>query len=318
MPNELDKHAQRALTAKTEASLMNRLRAYINNSDPVEVAFWSIQFVALIALLIFEANKLGQRLRHAGQGCGSCVFLRTLWASPASSLMYRPITGPLTLSEPSAQSRLGSLWALLSRVPCLRLLAFCRTSALRQPLAPQPRQRQTRSGRLSELKFWPYRPRQRLRLSINHAPLCRLLSVKFRHVRTRLQAGAWADATQEDCRADLRPRERQICNDLNGDGQRMGLRNELEMHKARVLGLETKSERLSMLRTKLGSLQYTEGSAHWQAMEKLTGGSVQQDALRIYISLFISLGLLLVLGMGFDALFEKNRGRDRGARQWVS
>ena len=304
MPNELDKHAQRALTAKTEASLMNRLRAYINNSDPVEVAFWSIQFVALIALLIFEANNSGKGYVMLAKGAAP-AFL-AYFMGVACVVAY--VSAHHRAADAFRAKRTKQAWQSVGVAVTCTMLAFV---GVLSNVSSKTALSATTSSETNEERALVRAEILAIQAeatpeAINQSRA--LVSVTERQISAREdEATGWGlgDATQEDCRADLRPRERQICNDLNGDGQRMGLRNELEMHKARVLGLETKSERLSMLRTKLGSLQYTEGSAHWQAMERLTGGSVQQDALRIYISLFISLGLLLVLGMGCDALFEK-------------
>lgn len=111
-------------------------------------------------------------------------------------------------------------------------------------------------------------------------------------------------ATSEQCRADLRTRQRIICNDLNGTGGEFGLRGELTLHEAAVLGLETRKARADEIKEQLKGMKIESGNSHWSAMETVAMGSVDSDTIRIWIMFIVSCVVLIALGFAWDSFFE--------------
>lgn len=108
-------------------------------------------------------------------------------------------------------------------------------------------------------------------------------------------------ATSEQCRADLRTRERIICNELNGPD---GLRSELTLHEAALYGLEVRKARGEEIKESLKDMKIEEGNQHWAAMETVAMGSVDSDTIRIWIMFLASCVVLVILGFAWDSFFE--------------
>ena len=139
------------------------------------------------------------------------------------------------------------------------------------------------------------------------------ITVTERQIRSKeAEATGWRMPDTDPtgyCAQDLRPRQRQICNDLNGTGSdNMGLRNELEMHKTTIEVANIKRDRIEEIETELGGLKLTEGAAHWGSMSRLTNGNVGSDWFQIWGSFAISVLVLIVVGFGWDSFLE---GRQR-------
>ena len=127
------------------------------------------------------------------------------------------------------------------------------------------------------------------------------------------EAAGWGmedlDATGA-CLADLRPRQRQLCNRMNGteraDGTlSVGLINELKLAEGRLEILQDKKRELDELEERLRTTKRAEGQGHWNAMERISQGGVSADDFRIWGSFFLSIGVLIVLGFGWDNFFER-------------
>lgn len=116
--------------------------------------------------------------------------------------------------------------------------------------------------------------------------------------------GRFTYATIEQCAADLRARERQICNSLNGDDTDPGLRGRLELLAADKAILESKSERLEEKREALARMPRMEGAGHWSAMQRISGGGMDADGWRIWGTLFVSAFVLIALAFGWDLFLE--------------
>lgn len=123
------------------------------------------------------------------------------------------------------------------------------------------------------------------------------------------EAVGWgmSETSPAACAADLRSRQRSICNSLNGtgDGQTMGLRNELALNKSALENLGTQAERLAVLKKQLSGLSQIEGQAHWEAMTKISAGNVEASSFRIWGTFIASALVLLMLGFGWDSFCEK-------------
>ena len=124
---------------------------------------------------------------------------------------------------------------------------------------------------------------------------------------TEAEATGWGMADTEPdgaCASDLRTRERQLCNRLNGSDTDMGLRNRLVMAQNNITALDAKKARQAELRTLLAEMPKQEGEFHWQAMSAISGGTVDAGGFRIGGSMFVSLFVLIVLAFGWDLFFE--------------
>ena len=112
------------------------------------------------------------------------------------------------------------------------------------------------------------------------------------------------------CAADLRPRQRQLCNRMNGteraDGSlSMGLLNELRMNEGAFEILQDKKRQLDEKEELLRTTKREEGDGHWKSMERIAQGGVSADDFRIWGSFFLSIGVLMVLGFGWDNFLEE-------------
>lgn len=111
-------------------------------------------------------------------------------------------------------------------------------------------------------------------------------------------------ATIEQCAADLRARERQICNSLNGTDTDPGLRGRLFLLETDFAILESNKEKLDDKRNQLKELPRMEGAGHWSAMQRISGGGMDADGWRIWGTLFVSALVLIALAFGWDLFLE--------------
>lgn len=119
-------------------------------------------------------------------------------------------------------------------------------------------------------------------------------------------------ATPEQCQADLRTRQRQICNDLNGSGGEFGLRGDLRIEESALVALEAKKARADEIVIELEGMSLESGSQHWDAIAKLLHDQVESSTVRIWLTFLASVIVLMVLGFAWDSFFE---GREREIRK---
>jgi hypothetical protein len=111
-------------------------------------------------------------------------------------------------------------------------------------------------------------------------------------------------ATIEQCAADLRARERQICNDLNGNGDEPGLRGRLLLVETDFAIYESNKALLEEKKAELKERPRIEGDGHWSAMQRISGGGMDADGWRIWGTLFVSAFVLIALAFGWDLFLE--------------
>jgi hypothetical protein len=125
---------------------------------------------------------------------------------------------------------------------------------------------------------------------------------------TEAEAVGWGmENTEPDgaCAADLRSAQRRLCNRLNGSATDRGLRNELKLNEARLEALTSKAARLEEVKAQLATVSRAEGQGHWQAMSKVSMGTVSDDGFRVWGSFFLSFIVLIILGFGWDNFLEQ-------------
>ena len=107
------------------------------------------------------------------------------------------------------------------------------------------------------------------------------------------------------CAGDLRPRQRQLCNRANGTAEEGGVRGDILISQAALETAEAKAKRLEEVSKTLEETKRAEGSDHWKAMGDMAGGQVDQDFFRIWGMFLASVFVLIIIGVGWDELFER-------------
>ena len=300
----MDKHAQKALADRVNAGFMEQARHFFATQGLVSLAFWTAIFICLTTFAFFEANNAGNGYLMIAKGAapGPLAYLM------GASTVIAYIAAHHNASENFRNGRDSAGWKYTA------IAVVCTGLAFIGVLSNVSSKTALSSNTATEVNFDRSITRAEIQaLQSEATPEAIMQAEANEGILTRQiigredEAFGWGigTATEEDCRADLRVGARELCNQLNGDGASMGLRNELEMARAKHMALKSKAQRLEVMREHMRGLQYQEGNAHFESMSKLVGGSVAEDELRILVSLFISLGLLIVLGVGFDVVFEK-------------
>ncbi|MEO0955696.1 MAG: hypothetical protein AAFU81_12220 [Pseudomonadota bacterium] len=120
------------------------------------------------------------------------------------------------------------------------------------------------------------------------------------------EEGEMTVATPAQCATDLRPRQREICNRLNGDGaDEFGLRNELYKTQLVIDEIERKRGVLEEKRKEYAQTEFKTGGATWSSMETIASGTATGDTIRIWGSLIVAIMFLLAAGFGWDEFFER-------------
>lgn len=300
----MDKYAQKALNDRVNAGMIEQIRYFFATQGLVALAFWVVLFIALTTFALFEANNAGNGYLMLAKGAapGPLAYLM------GAGTVIAYIAAHHKASENFRNRHDSQGWKYTI------IAAVCTGLAFIGVLSNVSSKTALSSNTAAEVNIDRSITRAEIQaLQAEATPEALMQAEAYVGVITRQivaredEATGWGigTATEEDCRADLRVGAREICNQLNGDGTDMGLRNELEMARAKHMALKSKAQRLAVMRENMKGLQFQEGNAHYSAMNKLVGGTLSEESLRIYISLFISLGLLIVLGVGFDAVFEK-------------
>lgn len=313
---KLDKTAQKALNAHIEASKIEQLKHFISNANPIAVIFWGALLVALCTMALFEMNNAGSGFQMLAKGAapgwlayclGAGAVLAYIAAHHKASENWRNRKTAKTPAAKNAYKASAFKYATIALIATLLsfvgvLSNVSSKTALSSNAATEANV--DRALLRSEVQALQAEatPEAVLQAEVNVGVITRQIVAR----EDEFTGWGLGTATEEECRADLKLRPREICNSLNGDGEgNIGLRNELELAKARYAGLKSKSDRLQILRQQLAGTTFAEGNAHFEAMSKIAGGNFDEDDMRIYVSLFISLGLLIILGIGFDAVFER-------------
>ncbi len=300
----MDKISKKALTDRVNAGYIEQAKYFFATQGIVSLVFWSVLFIALATFALFEANNAGQGYLMVAKGAapGPLAYLM------GASTVIAYIAAHHKASENFRNGHESQGWKYTV------IAIVCTGLAFIGVLSNVSSKTALSSNTAVEVNLDRAATRAEIQLLQAEAtPEALMQAEAMVGVLTRQivaredEATGWGigTATEEDCRADLRVGAREICNQLNGDGTNIGLRNELELARAKHLALKSKSQRLAVMRENMAGLSYQEGNAHYESMSQLLGGKVKEDSLRIYVSLFISLGLLIVLGIGFDAVFEK-------------
>ena len=117
-------------------------------------------------------------------------------------------------------------------------------------------------------------------------------------------ADAPADYPGPACLNDLKPRQRELCNAVNGTANQSGLRGEVAGLMADLERNEQKQKELAEKKEALSKIEVVEGAKHWEAMQELSSGNVSSDTFRIWGMFLASVFFLFAAGWGWDELFE--------------
>lgn len=302
---DLQQRIARAQNANVKLTTGQKIRRWIEKQSPVAVFFAALQLVALIAFTLFEAHNSGRGWIMITNGAAPWFL--------AYSLGVGMTIGYLSFHRKAAEElRAGRKdkggQAAIVAVICTALAlfgVFSNVASKTSVSASAATENNTdRAILLAEIR--------QLEAEVTPESVAQteaLADVTRRQIGSKeAEAIGWglkAGATIEECANDLRPRQRQLCNTLNGSDNSMGLRNELTLHESALDGYRSKSERLEAMRAEVKGMKVEEGAAHWDAMSKITSGAASPDMFRIWGTFLASLGILFILGFGWDSFLEK-------------
>ena len=305
MDNDVSTMAQRAIDANTKVSWATKIKNWFSEADLIESAFMVVGVAALVLGTLFEANNsaMGWTMIAKGAAPSGLSFL----FGGAMTLGY--IMFHRRSSERFRAGKKESAWRHVAVAVGFTLAAlfgvFSNTAsktALSANTATETNT--TRALLVNELR--------QLQAQVSPDQLLQykaLRDVTERTIQSKEgEAMAWGmkdGATPLECAENLRQRQRDICNSLNGNDDQMGLRNELVMHKASIETFHIKMKRIEEAKAGLEKAKFTEGNAHWESMSKLTTGSVSDEAVRIWGTFAFSVLILFIVGFGWDAVLEK-------------
>lgn len=302
---DLQQRIARSQNANVKQGIGQKIKLWAAKQSPVAVFFAALQIVALIAFTLFEAHNSGKGWMMITTGAAPWFL--------AYALGVGMTIGYLSFHRKAAEElRAGRKdkggQAAIVAVICTILALFgvfsnvaSKTSVSANAASENNTDRALLLAEIRQLEA-EVTPE-----SIEQTKA--LADVTRRQIGSKeAEAIGWglsAGATIDECAADLRPRQRQLCNTLNGSDASMGLRNELTLHESALVGYQSKTDRLVELKAKAKGMKQEEGAAHWDAMSKISNGSIGADMFRIWGTFLASLGILFILGFGWDSFLEK-------------
>lgn len=304
--NDISERARRAQAAKTKTPFSVKFSHWYERQSLQGLFFVAFQLAMLIALTAYEAfnSASGWAMIAKGAAPGWLAALFGFGLTIGYIGYHRQASERLRVDNKSAAVRAGivavfaallALFGVFSNLSSKTALAATSASELNLDRAD------IRADiRLLESEVTPE----------NIANTEALVDVTRRQIKSlEGEAVGWGmdETTPEACAADLRQRQRQICNSLNGagDGSTLGLRNELRLNEAALENLRSKAERLETLRAQAANLRQQEGAEHWEAMSRVSMGNVDASSFRIWGTFLASILVLIVVGFGWDAFFER-------------
>lgn len=133
----------------------------------------------------------------------------------------------------------------------------------------------------------------------------------------RAEATGWGMADLDPagaCNADLRPRQRQLCNEVNGAG---GLIASIAITEAALASHETSKQALKVAESELGGLKAERTSNFWRGMAQIMPGdddSLDNRTARVsaFGSLIMSIVILFSTAFMIDVVLEYRERRREG------
>lgn len=125
----------------------------------------------------------------------------------------------------------------------------------------------------------------------------------------KAEAAGWGMADLEPdgaCLDDLKPRQRQLCNMVNGAD---GLLASVAQGEAAKKSNDAARAALAVAEGALASQPKAEAAQFWDGVGKVTGGHQGENTL-VWFMLIVSLCTIVGTGIGWDAFFEAREGRE--------
>lgn len=303
--HDIQARAARAMAQNVKIPLSKRITEWAERQNKVTVFFVLLQLTALIGFTLFEAHNSarGWVLITNGAAPAFLAYMMGAAATIAALSFFRQAAEAHrdgkkdTTIKAVAVAFIATALALLgvfSNVSSKTGVASIRANEINTERAILLAEKRGLEADLSGDKI---------------GQTSALVDVLERRVQSQeglaVGWGMTDKASPEECKADLRVTQRDICNALNGDANSLGLRNEYEMAKASLASLTAKQVELASVEDRLKTLPVEEGSAHWEAMSDVAQGSFTAEQGRIYGTFFASFGIMLLLMLGWDAFFEK-------------
>ncbi|HPE49165.1 MAG TPA: hypothetical protein PLR76_12240 [Hyphomonas sp.] len=306
---ELDKAARAAMEAHVEVHWAVKLREWLDQSNGI---FRTVVTIAAIAGLLtatyWEANNSGGGWRMLGKGVapewvcwisggGFTLLYFTFHRVASEALRENSYQSPRFLKPAFA----GLIFGVLSVAGVFANLV--QNAEINQGAA------QEASGARGEL----ISEVRRLRAEVNsfdvYAVEAGLEADQRALAAAKAEAAGWGMADLEPdgaCLDDLKPRQRQLCNMVNGAD---GLLASIAQGEAAKLSNDRSRKALDIAEAALESQPKAEAAQFWDGVGKVTGGHHGENTL-VWFMLVVSLCTIVGTGIGWDAFFEAREGRE--------
>lgn len=305
MSSEMSTLAQRAVNSNTKRSIWDQIKDWSVEADFVEVGFMIIGVAVLLGITLYEAFNAGSGF---GMFASGLVPAPIAWiAGVAVTLGYIRFHRQASEKYRAKMHNSGHKHLVVAMIfAFITLFGVFSNAASKTALSANTAKESNTSRTLLLAE------QRQLRAEVQPDQLLgykALVDVTERTILSKEgEAKAWEmpdGASSEECAQDLRPRQRQLCNSLNGSDDQMGLRNELVMNRAAIETFNVKQKRLGEVDAALADLKFDEKNAHWSSMSKMAGTSADDEFFRIWGTFIVSLCLLIGAGFGWDAVFER-------------
>lgn len=302
--NDITDRVKRASEANIKTPWRVKFENWAEKQSKVAVFFIVLQLVALIAFTIFEAQNSANGWVMITKGAA--------WSVLAWCLGFGLTIGYLSFHRRAAEflrdGKYGKgFQAAAVAIVCTALALFGVFSnvASKTGLSSQTAQENNLDRALMKGELRTLESEVQPELIDQYKALADITEKRI--ASTEGEAGAWGMSDTEPdgaCADDLQPRQRVICNALNGSDTGIGLRGDLRQYQLTLEAMQTKTMRMNELRKALADMPEQEGAAHWKAMSSMTSGTVKADVFRVWGSFFASFGIMFILGFGWDSFFE--------------
>lgn len=305
---EPDSAAVRAMRAEIKTPFHVQAAAWFGKLPPWgDILIAAMVFGMLTLLTAWEANNAGQGLALIAQGTAPWWFAYIAGAAVTIGVVASHRRGQEAErdSDKIAKRKWGSVTVALAIVSLFGVFSnlASKTAVSDRAATDNNERRAALQAEVTTLGA-EVTPQQILQLEA-------LIDANERIIAASLaEAQGWGmDDLDPDgaCAADLRARQRQLCNKVNGSVDNPGVRTELDLTRAALEGKRAAAQRLEAAREELSGMTIAEGAEHWSAMSQLAG-SVGQDVdaswFRVFGSFLLSVLILIGVAIGWDAALE--------------
>lgn len=321
MTFELDKASRIAMDAQVKEPWHQKLRNLLETSPPflkvLAYIFIIVAVGALVSATFWEANNAGGGFVMLGKGVTAPMVAYTAGAGfTIAYLVFHRFTAEAMreyqwsnskVLKPGAAALVFGLLSLGGVFANLVDNAQANTSISKEQSAD-------RAILLADVRA--------IRAQINSFDELQMQAMvdadRRAHSAMLAEAAGWGMADLDPdgaCVADLRPRQRQLCNLVNGPD---GVLSSIAQGEAALESHERAKITLAIAEQALAAAPRAESAEFWDGAAKLIPGDGQTGGERFLVLFMLAISVLTLFGtgLGWDAIFEYLEGR-RGANKGV-